>query len=517
MKGLLWCLIGTVCVVLLFPACKTTCPQPSVKESAQAELETTPMGPATSEERRPREPEAAQPAGDPTYRLRALDFQIKEGLPYLPTGAQIFTNEGKVSLSKVMKELASLKGYSVSWADDVNQEQLVDVDIRPEDNYWDALNNILRQLDCFYTLREQTIVVKYKETKEYRLPIPFLNEEFNTSIGGNLLGGGEVKGKMRGEVLISNSVREPMDFWKMLEENLTRMIQVGGGGGYFVADRPLGTITVTATQTTHRRVSEYLESLRRQVYRQVVIEAKILEVILDQSSEMGIDWDGLFNNALSGTIEFGQGGAIYPSDGVKFISKVSLDPYKFDLVLSALKKYGETQILSNPKISLLNGRGATITVGENITYIDKVETTVDSETMTVTYTVTTASVLSGVGLAVMANIIDDDEVILYIVPITSELQEPIEYRQFGVSGEGAEVGLPRVRLKEMATFAKLRDGQGLIIGGLIDKLKATEEKKTPLLGDIPYLRRLFRWEKKQDTTRELVILLRPRIVQSAWD
>ena len=69
----------------------------------------------------------------------------------------------------------------------------------------------------------------------------------------------------------------------------------------------------------------------------------------------------------------------------------------------------------------------------------------------------------------------------------------------------------------MATFAKVKDGEGLLIGGLIDRFKSTKEKKTPFLGDIPYLGRLFRWEKEQDITRELVILLRPTIVQSVWD
>lgn len=515
MRTLSRCVIGLVFWLPFIPGCAIPEAWLPAKGPAEEGSRGTLVDLSADDESRERLNGKRSAVGCGGYRLPPLDCQIDEGPSYLPTGARILSSGGKVPLNKVLKEVAGLKGYSISWAEDVDQDRLVDVDIRPEENYWGALDNLLCQVDCFYTLQERTIIVTYKETREYRLPIPFLNEEFTTSVGGNLLGGGEVKGKMRGEVLVSNSLREPMDFWKMLEENLSKMIEESGGG-YFVVDRPVGTMAVTASRATHKRIKTYLENLRRQVCRQVVIEAKILEVILDRGSEVGIDWDGLFNHSLSGTIEFGEGGAIYPADGVKWISKISLDPYKFDLVLSALKQYGETQIVSNPKISLLNGRGATITVGENITYIDKVETTVDSETMTVTYTVTTASVLSGIGLAVMANIIDEG-VILYIVPITSELQEPIEYRKFGSSGEGAEVGLPRVRLKEMATFAKVKDGEGLLIGGLIDRFKSTKEKKTPFLGDIPYLGRLFRWEKEQDITRELVILLRPTIVQSVWD
>ncbi|HEN21296.1 MAG TPA: type II and III secretion system protein, partial [Desulfobacteraceae bacterium] len=116
------------------------------------------------------------------------------------------------------------------------------------------------------------------------------------------------------------------------------------------------------------------------------------------------------------------------------------------------------------------------------------------------------------GLAVMANILDNDEVILYIVPVTSELQEPIEYRQFTASGTEAEVGLPRVRLKEMATFAKIANGQTLIVGGLIDSTHANSERGTPFLENLPLIGWLFKVTTKKEIKRELVILLKPTII-----
>ena len=160
----------------------------------------------------------------------------------------------------------------------------------------------------------------------------------------------------------------------------------------------------------------------------------------------------------------------------------------------------------------MNGHGASITVGEDITYIDKVSSTSD-DIGTITYTVTTGSVLSGLGLAVMANIIDDDEVILYIVPVTSELQpassaQDIEYRTFGT----AQVGLPRVRLRELATMAKMKNGETLIIGGHIDKNRSKVTKKVPLLGDIPGLGWLFKHESETTTSTELVIFLKTEII-----
>lgn len=461
------------------------------------------------------------------YQIKPFEIEIKSGRPYIPVGAELITKEGKVQLHQVIKQLANLKGFSVSWADDVDLRQLVDVDIRPEDNYWDALDNILRQLDYFYDLTNETIIVMYKETKEYRLVIPFLNENFKTSIGGNLLGGTETQGKMKGEVMMEGSMKEPLNFWKLIEDNLNRIILLSGGEqgtakkakggseqGYLIIDPHLGVITVTAPRKTQDRVREYLESVDRQIHKQVIIEAKIIEVRLNNSSEMGINWENVFNTTVTGIASFGKKGVVYPfphKDG--FISKVELKDNDFSVMLKALNDQGETNILSNPKISILNGHGATITVGENVTYIDKVETkTTGDANPTTTFTINTGTVLSGIGLAVMANILDNDEVILYIVPVTSELQEPIEYRQFTASGTEAEVGLPRVRLKEMATFAKIANGQTLIVGGLIDSTHANSEKGTPFLEKLPIIGWLFKVTTKKEIKRELVILLKPTII-----
>ncbi len=439
------------------------------------------------------------------YLTRKVELEMKEGKPYLPVGAEIISKDGKVPLNSVIKELASLKGFSVSWADDVDQNKEVDVNIKPEDDFWSALSNLLRQLDYFYQVQGDTIIVKYKETKTYHLAMPFLQENFSTSIGGNLLGGEETEGKMKGEVKLEGKLEKPLNFWKVVEKNLNKII---GDSGFYVIDRPLGLITVTAPKKIHKKVKGYLDNLKREVYKQVVIEAKIIEVRLNKTHQMGIDWSDVLQRTFTGQIEFGR---LYHYE--KFVKTITLNSQSFSLFMAALNTYGKTKIISNPKITLLNGHGATITVGENVTYINKVESTVDTETDVITYDVSTANILSGIGLGVVANIISDNEVILYITPLTSELQEPIEYKTFGSTAQGAQVGLPRIKVKDMATLAKIKDGQTLIIGGLIDKTKVKNENKTPILGDLPLIGKLFTYTSEQTISRELVILLRPKIIK----
>ncbi len=173
-----------------------------------------------------------------------------------------------------------------------------------------------------------------------------------------------------------------------------------------------------------------------------------------------------------------------------------------------MQEQGQATILSNPKISVLNGQPALITVGRNVTYIDSIDSDVNNETGTVTYTVETERVLSGVGMALTANILDDKEIILNLVPVTSELQEPIEYRQVGAG----EVGLPIINVREMSTTVKVKDGEMLVIGGLISDANEDTGTFVPGTSNIPFFKYLFGYEEKTSRKRELIILLKPRII-----
>ncbi len=428
----------------------------------------------------------------------------------MPVGAQIVSRHGKVPLLNVLKELTALKGYRLEAAKDVDLKVLVEVNVTPEDDFFTVLKEILSPFDYTYKVAEEKIIVQYMTTKKYHLPVPMLHQEFSTSLGGDLLGGGgeTAKGTMKGAVEVVNKFKEPLDFWKAVEDNLTKIVGKKHPEAFFIIDKPLGIITLTAPISVHEKVEQYLNELKNELFKQVVIEAKIIEVILDESSKMGIDWSNLASTTLSGTV--GQGGILYFKRDI--INQVTIKAVDFNIVLGALQKFGESRVLSSPRITLMNGQSATLTVGENIRFIDKVETTSNTQTQTVTYSVSTSSILSGIGVAVTANIIDDKEVILYIAPITSELREPIEYRTFGAVQEGTQVGLPRVKLKEMATLARLRQGEALLLGGLIDKAKLKGENRVPILGHLPLIGNLFRYEASQEYSRELVIMIKPTIV-----
>ncbi len=508
----------------------------------------------------------------------------------LKVGAKI-SSAKKMALRDIMKPLASQKRMNISWASDVNQEALVDVDIQPNDDFYKAIDNLLRQVDYFYELQGNTIIIKFRETRQFHIAMPFTKQDFSTGTGGNVLGG-DVGGdgiakNIEGTIKLVSEKNE-FDTWKKIQENLESILKLertkkitieqssteldpknpaevpknpanqydnntpknvttteevtGGSDNYYLIDKPVGLITVTASRPVQEKLTAYFTSLQKEMYKQISIEAKIIEVQLIDDSSIGINWDSVLKNfSVSGAVAFGAQiadlgngvtnvGQVFPYifsestpdgkthysngntgpnyDPTRFVSNVRINTANFEVFLNALKTQGNTKVLSNPKISVLNGQPAMITVGQNVTYIDKIEVTVDATTGKETYTVKTARILSGVGMALTATILDNKEIILNLVPVTSELQGVIEYKQIG----GGEVGLPIVNVREMSTTVRVNDGEMLVIGGLISDVNDDQENFAPVVGEIPIVKYLFGYEEKIKHKRELIVLLKPRII-----
>lgn len=500
----------------------------------------------------------------------------------MKVGATIKSTRGPQPLWDIMKRLAAIKGMNISWASDVDQQVLVDVDINAGDDYNEAIGNLLRQVDYFHEISGNTIVVKYKETRQFHIAMPFVKSNYKTGTGGNVLGSQEESNNIDGTIELKSSENE-FDVWKSIEANLNSILDVwttaavtetaekqttnvqenpgnkeaenkekvvseatrlrSSNKNVYIIDKPVGMVTVTAPRPLLERVDTYFKNLKRELYKQVSIEAKIIEVKLTRNSSIGINWNEVLKNfSVDGVVEFGSqalGGQVYPyifadeegtngvqsidmdGDGVsdahtkiqdptRFVSKVAINPQNFTAFINALEEQGDTKVLSNPKISLMNGQPGLITVGRNVTYIDNIESDLDSESGIVTYTVNTERILSGIGMALTATILDDKEIILNLVPVTSELVEPIEYRDVGTLG--ATVGLPIVNVREMSTTVRVKNGEMLVIGGLISDLQETEGNFAPVVGKIPLIKYLFGYEEKINQKRELIILLKPVII-----
>ncbi len=520
------------------------------------------------------------------------DIQVKEsaiGLPELKVGANIESQSGKVVLRDIIKGLANLKDFNVSWNADANPNATVDVDIKAVDDFWVALDNVLRQLDYFFEFKNDTLIIGYKQAKTYQVSMPNVSYTFTAAIGGNMLGGttntdnlGEVSLATVSDDSGKDWAKEKnlryvnrYDLWKNFRQNLDQILEIWEmegveretltstaaqtsqdmqkkerqsqnkkgeteeptatskewvklGKGSYTIDESLGIITVDASPLLQKRVADYINTFKSWLYRQVSIQAHILEVELSEGSSRGIDWSQVFKAVqrgsalIGGNIEYGDQGNVYEVDytdlgahtreGLRLLGKINLASTDFNIFVNALDEQGKVHTLSEPRLNLLNGSPGVLTVGESIRYIRDIKKTVTTGISgTETFTVETDDILSGIAFSVVCNVLGDDEVVLYLTPVTSQLKKPLKYRTFGKNSE-FEVGLPEVKLRQMSTMAKVRDGDLLILGGLIDEVSTNNSSEIPLLGKIPWVKWAFKNEIKSKTRKELIIILRPRIL-----
>jgi general secretion pathway protein D/MSHA biogenesis protein MshL len=582
--------------------------------------------PLTAEPEKPTA-EAAQPAiqdatppslpvqyQKPSYLVDAaskdeLDSQANDVV--LKVGANI-NSKIPVSLREILKPLASQKKLNISWASDVNQEILVDVDIKADDDFYKAIEQLLRQVEYFYEIQGSTIVIKYRETKQFHIAMPFTKQDFKHGTGGDLLGGKigdvDVSENIEGLIKLTSGqtpeTRNIFDTWENIKLNLDTILNIkstrreketgtkeskttktttnkegdtitsttGGtddkelkiksleakektagaeidermaeaSGSYYI-DKPVGLITVTAPRHVLQKVESYITSLQKEVYKQISIEAKIIEVELLDNSSIGINWNSVLKDFnIKGAVKFGaetivdgvsEVGQIFPYvfsndkdgkwdngtnhgssyDPTRLVSNVKINTANFEVFLNALKTQGNTKVLSNPKISVLNGQPALITVGRNISYIKSI--TVTQPTVqggSPTYKAEAASVLSGVGLTLTATVLNNNEIVMNLVPVTSEVQvdenDEIRYKTLA---DGNQIGVPIVNVREMSTIVRVKDGEMLVIGGLISDVNEDTGNFAPVVGDIPLIKYLFGYEEKLKRKRELIILLKPRII-----
>jgi len=290
----------------------------------------------------------------------------------------------------------------------------------------------------------------------------------------------------------------------------------------FVINRLTGTIMVTATKKNMQKVEQYLNTLKNVMGRQVLIEAKVIEVSLNDSLRYGIDWTFLAEG-VTRTVPWRIGGGTHDFTSVipanTPFSDINLsittgNIRDLSFIVKALSQFGDVRTLSNPRISIMNGQTSLLTVGRNFTFISKAEsnvTTSGTGSPIITYTVETSNLLSGLIIGIVPYIDEKGEISLTITPVIANLLGITE-KTFGSAGAQTIIQLPTVDLRELSTTVKVKDGEVVILGGLIKKEESIAENKTPILGDIPILGNLFKSHDRAQTNTELVILLQPRII-----
>lgn len=384
----------------------------------------------------------------------------------------------------------------------------------------DALATIFAAVDYFYTVKNNMLIIKAVDTKIFEIGHPAITQTYSVDVGGDILSGAAYaaggSGGIRGS--IAQSIKgdtTAFDFWTTMEKSITSIVknQASTDKGVresVIINRMTGTIFVTAAKRNLERVEQFINTVKKVISRQVMVEARIIEVQLSESMQFGIDWS-LIADLGSSQITFGQDFSSALNSTLPAFS-INVAGGDFTSVLKALQQQGEVRTLSNPKINIMNGQTSLLSVGRSETFISKVETTTTSGPSPVTtFSITTGNVLSGIVLGIVPFINEQGEISMTITPIISNLVK-FETVSIGTGGTETEISLPTIDLRELSTTVKVRDGQMVIIGGLISKTETLDENQVPWLSDIPLIGGLFKSKDKSTEKSELVVLLLPKIV-----
>lgn len=331
------------------------------------------------------------------------------------------------------------------------------------------------------------------------------------------------------------------DFWKDLTAILTAI--VGADGGRKVIVNPqAGVVLVRAMPDELRLVENYLGVTQSSLNRQVILEAKILEVQLSDGFQSGINWAGIAESAgRNYTVGQVGGGTSLGSTGLSEIAgnKGNLNPTtgtfspisgtnasafggvftlavksnNFAAFFELLKSQGALNVLSSPRVSTMNNQKAVIKVGTDEFFVTN-QTTTQSGTLNVLPTVTTtlSPFFSGISLDVTPQIDQTGNINLHIHPSVSDVTGKL----INIGG-GQTITTASSDVQESDNIVRAQSGQIIVIGGLMKEATTDDNAAVPLLGDIPILGNLFKQKKVTRIKRELVILLKPTVINSGQD
>lgn len=309
------------------------------------------------------------------------------------------------------------------------------------------------------------------------------------------------------------------NFWPLLQQAVSRLI--GSGDGQSVVVTPQASvITVRAYPDEIREVRQFLGVSQQRMQRQVILETKILEVTLSDGYQQGINWSNLsasIGNSGSVVIDRTGPSTLPGLDAIGSLLKgqtnITLSDGSFEAVLSFMSTQGDLNVLSSPRVTAANNQKAVIKVGSDEYYVTAMSSVAGSgDSANVAPEVTLTPFFSGISLDVTPQIDDNGNVFLHVHPAVIEVETDVKNLNLG--GNYADVSLPLAKssIRESDSVIRARDGDVVVIGGLMKSNTIDRVSKVPFLGDIPALGHLFRNTSKLTQKTELVILLKPTVV-----
>ncbi|RZF80966.1 pilus (MSHA type) biogenesis protein MshL [Pseudoalteromonas sp. CO325X] len=335
------------------------------------------------------------------------------------------------------------------------------------------------------------------------------NNAINNNNGNNS-GSGNIQ-QLNGSNIQTSS---ESDFWADLKEALQSLVGTHGGR-YVIVSPQASLVTVHALPSEIAAMKEFLRHSEESLQRQVILEARIIEVTLKDEYQQGVNWSEIAANIGSTSLSFSstaaQLGNQISAELGGAASLVFSNP-DFAGVINLLQTQGDVQMLSNPRVTATNNQKAVIKVGEDEYFVTDVSSSEDIGNVTQQNNndIELTPFFSGIALDVTPQIDKYGSVILHVHPSVTQTEEQTKSIKLG--SESIELPLAQSNIRESDTVIRASSGEIVVIGGLMQTITSDEVSKTPVLGDIPLVGNLFKSIRKKQNKKELVILLRPTVV-----
>lgn len=431
-------------------------------------------------------------------------------------GGQISLRLSDVTVPQVMDTVTNIYGYQVQRSDDGRTFML------PKPALSTRIFNV-NFLNLRRSGQSRTRVVSGQITDSNA------GGSTDRGAGNNNQGGAQT---LAGSVIQTESESA---FWENLTQTL-RVLVPSSDGRQAVVNRDSGLVIIRAMPAELKLVHDFFAQLQESLQRQVILEAKILEVTLNEGFQSGINWGAIrtgSSNYFLGQI----GGQDAPSRGTSAVegAPFTVDPAtglpidsfasnaiggalafafasaRFNSVIELLETQGDVQVLSSPRVSTINNQKAIIKVGTDEFFVTSVSSnTTQGAAVTTAREIEFTPFFSGIALDVTPQIDEAGAVTLHIHPTVSEVVD--QTKTVTIQGQTEQFPLALSTVREADSIVRANNGQIIVIGGLMEDQRRDQELRTPLLGRVPLLGNLFKQKRQSSRKSELVILLKPTVV-----
>ena len=404
-------------------------------------------------------------------------------------------SENSINLQSIITDLSDTCDLNIIIKDDLAKEKLkqelkyIKLKNLTLDEFLDFL---LNTNGFFYTLNNNTLEISFIKTKNFKI------DYINSTITGATNFSASTK-----EDDDTNTLKTTFnfDFWNEFTNNIHQILLAQTDTFYKspkpIIDKTTGIITITGTKNQLDRIEKYINELNKRLHKEVIIDVKIYSVKLTKSNQTGINWSEL-SIKLGGTSTLST--PITSSNIVGSSSIFKQGTFNVNGFLNFLSQYGQINSISNPKITTLNNQKAIITVGQTINYSYKTVTTDANGNAIQSDNIDSKFV--GILLDITPEISDNNIILMGINPSISSL-----------SNTQTTTNLPPDTYeKKLNTIIRVKDGDTIILGGLITNETTFTQNGVPVLKEIPIIKYLFSSKSKISNKEELIFVITPHII-----